>query len=413
MASLGTTNTFIPATSWPLLHHDNQSLVLKQLPISVRVAFERVDTNFGRISQQLFDVQEIIPTEDGFEDEDFPYPLLVRRCPNLKVLDFNRFHRFTSWDDLDRDFYQNYPLYLKDSLYQNDSLYLEGSLYQNNPNIRSFKNISKHFFPTVEKYLKEWHHFHSNEPFRYLGIEFLSIHEIEKLYSIVHYRIEFITLPMIDISELKIWEQLIEKFSYKDIKRIDSSRFDHDHMIDTILSHMLKNPMENLKSIKSVMSQSTLDMLSKYDSITRLNILFHSKHYDPKNLIQFSNLKHVDMSTKVGYQNRKEFSSDLMDFLSAHGHRLISLAPPTFVSGQVLKGIERYCKRLEMLQVEIGKKPVQVFIQSVKLMKSLKCLILRSVTPARSPLITREEYENICHSLPSLITFNCVVKEHE
>lgn len=155
-----------PTNCWSNLDRDIQVLVIEQLPISQRVLISRVDTNCGKISEELLKKQKRIHRENFGSDAANRkiYRKLISRCPNLIELDMKLLS-------------VNAP-----GVIQN--------LYYMYPNIKRFKNIS-HDFDGVKKFLESYRESigYVNNSIEYLDLKGLSRYQIETLTKIVNYKV--------------------------------------------------------------------------------------------------------------------------------------------------------------------------------------------------------------------------------
>lgn len=393
---------FVPATKWSMLPYDVQLIVVLQLPISYRVALERVDSTFGEISEELFNQQEKIPIEKEFDDRWYPYSKLVLRCPNLKEFDFHRYikHRFPGV----------YSEQIKAEMFNKG-----GNMFKLLPNIKSFKNIRNNAVQVVSRYLIDRYSTnYENEPFHYLDTPHSNLEVVHQLYGLVEYKLKHISWPLIYGSELDQWELLIDKrLSVKHIESIDDGRCvsclsDFNY----ILSKLLKKPSLKLRKIRANINQENFDILSRSPSL----ISFTPSLCEPTNisrLVNFVHVKHLDLLTGHFFKSLTDFGTKnyeindvMIDYFERNGRNLKTLKINLSKREHLLNVIADCCVNLRFLKfrVDLDIRPKTWIINHISRMRCLKHLNIRSI-------FTRHEHDLILELVPTMIRFDCVVCE--
>ena len=339
---------FEPSTSWSLLPHDVQVFVCSFLPLSQRVALERVDTNFGEISEELFQSQETIPIEKEFEDRRYPYSNLIKRCPNLREFDFNRYIKF------------KYPgIYyeqIKPEMFRKG-----GDIFKSLPNIKSFKNIRDNAVQVVSRYLIDrYSAFGENEPFEYLETPFSTLEVVLQLYGLVGYKIRHISWPLINPNEVEQWNELINKLSIKDIESVDDGRClaclsDFNYL----LSKLLRKPGLKLKRIKANITQENFNTLSRCPTLTHFTPSI-CEQTDISNLVNYRHITHLDLLTGCFFKSLSqlggkdaEINENVTEFFVHNGHILRTLLIPLSTREDMIHTIADCCINLRYLKLTL------------------------------------------------------------
>ena len=399
-------NNFIPATEWNLLNHEVQLIVMKQFPISNRVALERVDKNYGTLSQELFNVQEKVPMEDEFEDYEYPYHKLIIRCPMLKEFDFNRFKRFGYLAN------QSISINALIKFRWHSEDIVNGIDFKSFPRIRSFRNIAdEDDVNLVTKFLKEFRSSpdRGDEIFEFIDFKFLSVKSIQRTFHYVDYKVKRILFPGITSTGMRYWEHFVDRISPEVLVSIDRNRFTSvSKKFNHILNKILMKPELKLKYFRGEINQENFDLLSNCSTLVTFKPMLANVK-DITNLVNYVNVENLDL-LNGDFLNFKNETTDgaLINYFMRNGCKLRSLSISLCDRLFIIRALANHCTNLKFfeLKIECKDKEKYFLVRSLAKLRSVEYMKVRSS-------FTKLEYEFIIDSLPKLIRFDYEMNDEE